>query len=281
MNLAKFSPLRRQAGTRRSSWLALLLLTFLPTALPAVEEGPRGGLSFSLANAELLNVGEDQFFCFDVLAASPDPDQRLGTGIVLLNYNPQVFGVNVAGGGNAVVTAGTLITTTPFPFYNLIINDNSPTRLAVTWEYLFTSGLGSPLPQTPQQLLNIRLRLQERGLYSGLSFQPDLMQGQQYLDDNATLFAPVNCGPDLDLMVPATPANVALSESGGELQLSWDAQPGCAYRVYACEDPAARNWQLAAEGLTTAAWTCAATAAAKFYRVTAVGLAGPATRSEQ
>lgn len=183
--------------------LALILAAALLVLAPLRLFG--GGIEFSLDNAALVKLGGWDYLSIDVLASSPQPNQRLGTGIVQLNYDPQAFGYHVKTAGNVIVSRGELLTTSPFPFYNLIPNDNAPSRLALTFEYLFTPGGGSLLGSQPQRLLNLKLKVAELGHYSGLSFQAPLMQNQQYLDDNATLFSPVLATDAENVMLPPTP----------------------------------------------------------------------------
>lgn len=264
---------RRFAALKtKSTALALILAAALLVLAPLRLFG--GGIEFYLDNAALVEVGEYDYLSIDVLASSPQAGQRLGTGIVQLNYDPQAFGYNVKTSGNLILGRGELLTTSPFPFYNLIPNDNSPTRLAVTFEYLFTPGGGSLLGSQPQRLLNLKIKVAELGHYSGLSFQPPLMSNQQYLDDNATLFSPVVATDTANLMLPPQPQGLTLSASGGELVLAWETWPGCTYNVYSADRPDPAAWQTEAEGIAGPSWAAPPSAQRRFFRVVALGNQG-------
>lgn len=250
-----------------------VLIMILPLQAQT-KPGHRGGIVFNFANTDLVQIGGSQYLSLDVLVGSSDANQRLGTGIVLINYNPQVFGSSVKANGNVIVTAGSLIAASPFPFYNLIVNDNSPTRLAVTFEYLFAAGYGSQLAGTPQQLVNIKFRLQNVGFGTGFSFQANLMQNQQYMDNNVTLFYPVVASDTENVMLPAQPANLCLTIIGGVVYLTWNQIDGCVYTVYSASDPLAEVWQVEASGLSESAWSTGSVAMRKFYRIVATGLPG-------
>lgn len=253
--------------------LFFVLLAMLPCGLLLARQGTlfRGGIVFSLANAELIEWDGESYFSLDVMASSPDSDQRLGTGIILLNYNPEVFGYNVRTNNNVIVTQGDLVHGVPFSFYYLIINDNTCSRLAVTYEYLYSAGQGGLLASTPQQLVNIKLRVLSTGHNAGMSFQQNMMANQQYWDDNATLFDPVMATDTENSLIPPRPQNLILIQSGDDISLQWDQISGCSYSVHSSVDPMSDNWLLEASGLTEPAWGQAMANDRKFFRVTATG----------
>ena len=230
----------------------------------------QGTIEFTLS-PEVIRVNGESFLSLDILASSPDPNQRIGSGMVQLNYNPALFGENVKSSGNVAVTHGSLINAFPFPYYNLIMNDNSPSRLAITFEYLMPAGLGGLLTSTPQQLLNVSLRLLDTGFPCGFSFQQNLMVNQQYLDDNHTRFAQVLATDTDNTLIPSQPAGLCLSLQGNNLQLNWQEANGCTYSVYSAQDPNAEDWQMEASGLTDPFWSIPIQSNRMFFRVTASG----------
>lgn len=254
--------------------ILLLLVLLIPAQrlLAQSEPGSRGGIEFVFANSDLVTINGNRYLSLDVMVSSPDANQRMGTGVVFVNYNPQIFGYSVRTNGNAMVTTGTLLATSPFPFYNLIVNDNTPTRLAVTYEYLFTSGYGSLLSNNPQQLLNLKLHVQDTGFFTDINFQSSLMQNQQYMDNNATLFNPVVTTDSLNEMVPPQPGNLYLTIIGDAVQLTWQQINGCVYTVYSAADPLAAAWLIEASELSEPAWNTGFAASRKFYRITATGV---------
>lgn len=252
--------------------LAILCFCLFPIASSGQQLSPdRGGIEFTLENASLVSIESEQYLSLDVMAGSPDPNLRLGTGIVLLNYNPQTFGENVRQNNNVSVNHGELITTSPFPLYNLIINDNSPSRLAVTFEYLYTPGGGGLLGTEPQSVLNILLKVLSPGFPAGISFQESMMINEQYMDDNDTLFDPVVAVDSENSVIPFQPSGLVLTQAGNLMNLIWQDLPNCTYSVYGTDDPGSGSWQLLVDGLAQPSWDLSPAADRLFFRVTAVG----------
>ena len=260
-------------GKLLSIGLIAILFSVPRFAFSQVEQPVRGGIEFTFGDASLISIGDSRYLDFDILASCTESNQRLGTGIVFVNYNTAAFGSNLKTNGNLILTAGSLIATSPFPFYNLITNDNSTNRLAVTYEYLFSEGYGSLLTTTPQQLLNLKIRVQQFGTYSGFSFQQSLMQNQQYMDNNSTLFTPVLAGDTEDVLIPQQPRELSLEVFDGEVNLTWEQLSACVYSVYSADDLSG-DWQLEASGLPAPSWNCLDSGAKKFFRVTASGFPG-------
>jgi hypothetical protein len=269
----------RSIGARLSKPIVLVLilssLVCLPATLNGLETNPaRGGIEFTFDNADLVIVGNSHYLSIDVMVSSPEQNQRLGTGIVFVNYNPAVFGTNVRANNNIVVSRGSLITTNPFPFYNVIVNDNSASRVAVTFEYTVMPGYGGLLSQTTQCLLNLKFKVINTGHHAGIDFQQSMMAGEQYMDDNATLFNLVVATDFEDSLIPSQPTNIALAIIGNIGSVTWDRLLECTYSVYSADLPGIDNWQLEATGLTEPVWNYAIQGTRRFFRVIAVGNMG-------
>ncbi len=251
-----------------------VLLLLSPAAFASAGGETRSGIEFTFANPTLVQQDGTPWLSLDVMASGQSAGQRIGTGIAYLNYNPQVFGQNVSLNDNAIIERDELLLTAPFPFYNLILNDNTPSRLAVTFEYLYSPGSGGLLESVPRSLLNVRLRILNPCFAAGISFQQDLMQGEQYLDDNATLFDPVVAADEENDVVPATPEALQISMDGGILSLSWQECAGCFYTVFSADDPNSGYWQPESGSLFVPYWESGGDWQRKFFRVTATGLPG-------
>lgn len=232
----------------------------------------RGGIQYHLANAEVVDIAGESFFEFDVLASGSQASQRLGTGILLINYNPAVFGNNLQSAGNITITRGSLLVTQPIAFYGLIVNDNSANRVAITFEYLFTAGWGNILSAAPQTLVHVRMKVRHFGGDTGISFAQSLMAGQQYTDDNSTLFYPVLAEDTANIYLPLAPADITICAQNGILSLGWQAQPNCEYTVYSASSLALNDWMVEASGLLQPGWQTAMATPSRFYRVTASGI---------
>lgn len=249
--------------------LALLLLVFSMSALFCSEQSMfRGGISYSLSEPTVVYIDSQPYLSLDITAAATSRDDELGTGIILLGYNPASFGENIFSNNNVLVAKGDILVTAPNPLYDLILNDYDEDCLAVTFEYTATDGSGNTLTTNPQQLLNVKVKILNFGQVSGLSFFPALMQEQQYEDDNITLLNPV-LAADADFgYIAARPVNLVINRVNGNLTLSWDEIPGFSYNVYSAENPVMENWQLTASGLSQPWWVIAEPDFHRFYYVT-------------
>lgn len=232
----------------------------------------RGGIEFSFANTQITTIASDMYYSFDIqaVALGTGTNPRLGTGMVLINYNPTVFGEWVKTSNNVIITKGILLSTSPFPFYSIIANDNQASRLAVTFEYLVSAGWGNILEFSPVQLLNIKLKVNAAG-NAGLSFAQSQMTGEQYQDDNATVLNPVIATDTENSFIstsPTSPVNLTLSTTNNIVTLSWQNVPGCTYNIYSAGNPESAVWQTEAIGITQPFWSNPIQAAKKFYRVT-------------
>lgn len=247
--------------------LAIMGLLMLTIGLSATTE--RGGLSFSFGDISIVRIGADYYAGFDVYVTGTNNTDRLGTGIILVNYNPAVFGESVNQYHNVIVTPGEILSSSLYPLYGLIVNDNQANRLAVTFEYLLVSGWGNRVSTTPKTLVNIKLRIQNYGTGAGLGFAPGLMYNQQYMDDNATLFSPVTATDTDNSVIPIAPTNLAINKTGTSLRLTWQALAGYTYTIYSATDPIHGNWLPVATGLSGGSWTISSPPMRNFYRITA------------
>ena len=149
------------------------------------------GITFTFANGEITAGGTNGYYEFDVMANASVTGTKIGTGIVYINYSTAGFGENIYGNGNVIVTKGTLTSNSGAPLYLLLPNDNTSSRFAVTFEYTSEAGWGNDLPTTPSDLIHVKIEIADPAETSDLSFQQSLMMGNQFYDDNATIYAPV------------------------------------------------------------------------------------------
>jgi len=253
-------------------FLLLSIFLILPIIGSSTNILDRGGIEFTLNNSQLVRKSGNLYLSVDIMVNSLNVNSRLGTGIVLLNYNSQSFGNYVRTAGNLIVSRGELLTSNTFPVYYLYIQDNAPNRLAVTFEYTASVGNGSLLTSIPQRLLNIKLKVQSTGYPAGLSFQSDLMANEQYQDDNNTLLSPVIAIDTDNSILPAVPSNIILTVGSPFFTLSWQQCPGCTYSVYSSSNPYNDSWQLEVSNLTQPSWNFIPDSSVKFYQVIASGI---------
>lgn len=249
--------------------LFLLLMVFSTSALFCSDQSmSRGGIAYSLSEPTVVYIDSQPYLNFDITAAATSRDDELGTGIILLSYNPASFGENIFVNNNVLVTKGDLLVTAPNPLYDLIVNDYDEDCLAVTFEYTSINGSGNTLTTNPQQLLNVKVKILSFGQLAGLGLFLSLMQEQQYEDDNVTLLNPVTAAEANYGYIAARPVNLVINRVNGNLTLSWDEIPGFSYNVYSAEYPVMDNWQLTASGLSQPWWVIAEPDIHRFYYVT-------------
>jgi hypothetical protein len=253
----------------RISFLGMASLLFLYAWASPVLGTNRGGIEFAFSDARVVRIGSSDYLDFDIMARGTNTTDRLGTGIVLINYNPAVFGYRVVNNNNLIVTRGILLPISPVNRYNLYQMDNLSSRLAVTYEYFSQPGNGSILSPDFQQLLNLKIKIQNFGLGAGLAFHSTGMSQQQYLDDNATLFSPVVSIGTITELIPPTPQISSITVQNSNLTLSWQAIPGCVYSVFSAFMPDSAEWLTEADALTEGTWTCPLATEKRFYHVTA------------
>jgi hypothetical protein len=229
----------------------------------------RNGIEFSLSGLT-IESGTESYLNFDVLVKGSAETYRIGTGIILLSYNPATFGSSVVASNNVIILPGEILTTDPVPVYRLALKDYSPGCLAVTFEYIYLAGFGNLLTDSFQQLLNIKLKITAFGNATGLSLRQTEMNLQQYKDDNSTLFSPVSVSGADNGFLTQTPLNPVLTEQNGVLTLSWQPVSGCVYNVYSSDFPKGGIWQLEALRLTQPLWQDFSPGQYRFYRLTSI-----------
>lgn len=248
------------------SVLLIALMLFMPLLMSATE---RGGLEFSFANTHVQKSGGDSYLCFDVMIRGNNPGDRLGTGIVLINYSSAVFGYRVKQQSNLIVSKGTLLSGNPTSYYNLYIADSLPTRIGLTYEYYMQPGSGSLVPAEFTQLINVKMKIQNINLPAGISFYSNGMSMQQYLDDNVTVFNPINTAATIAEIIPGSPDISSISQQNDHITITWQPFPNCNYNVFSAASPNSDIWINEAENISNNYWTGLQSPDKRFYIVTA------------
>jgi len=238
------------------------------SATNAIDPDP-AGLDFLLAHPAIEEIGEDSYLSFELQLSADESDMRLGTGIILLEYDTAAFGSYVNDNSTVMATKGGLLTDGVFSAYNLIINDYAEDCLAITHEYWGNQDAGSLLLPSFQSLLRLSLPITAFEHFAGLEMLQPLMQDQQYRDDNSSLWNPVSTHPISSLYLPCAPTGLSLEAAEGNLQLSWDAMAERVYNIYSAASPDSEDWQLEASNLSTSSWAIPISHSSRFYRVKA------------
>jgi hypothetical protein len=172
---------------KKTLLFSLIMVFFYTTAAFGGIEGV--GITFIFANGEITGAGSE-YYEFDIMVNADEEGTKIGISVVYINYNTVGFGPSVVNGGNITVTEGTLISE-PFP-YALKITDNTSSKVSIGVIYtdIFDPESGADLPTTPIQLVHVKMKILDPKETAGLSFDEDLMIGNE-LQSDATLYDPV------------------------------------------------------------------------------------------
>ncbi|MGC9362403.1 MAG: hypothetical protein ACP5F3_05675, partial [Candidatus Syntrophosphaera sp.] len=231
------------------------------------RDNARGGITCHLGNPLLQTEGDDVYFSLDVMVSADLAGERMGTGIILLEYNPDVFGNSLINANGLTVSAGELLADGYLDSFNILCKDHQEDILAITFEYTGSGTEGPLLTAYPVCLLELSFRINELSGISGVDFCEDLMQGQQFMADNSTLFDPVGFDNLEYDYLPSPPQDLEIICQDGTINLSWAPVPGCQYNVYSSADPMTGAWTLEAGGLQDPAWTDISQQGMRFYKV--------------
>jgi len=158
-------------------------------------------VSFSLTNQQDVVEGADTYYEVDVLIGSQTAAGTftMGSGQIYLNYNRAAFGENVVGAGNLEI----IYEESPYLLNTMdnavgvirvyrapILNDNTASRLSVSWQQDRGAGcIATMVTDTPQALFKIRLKYATVGESPDLCFETDdLFIGQTF-----TACGPFDC----------------------------------------------------------------------------------------
>jgi len=186
----------------------------------AVEPKDDVGIVFTFANGEVTTCGDTSFYEFDVMAEADAPGTYFGSGMVYINYNTDGFGEYISTSNNIILTKGALIQgelTPGLPLYNIVNTvDNTSYRVAITTDYNYSSSplLANPLPITPTQYLHIKITVSDSSQNAGLSFEQNLMEGQQYQSDDTTAYSPVIAIDTDNSSLPVIYSNISTQRYG-------------------------------------------------------------------
>lgn len=139
---------------------------------------------------------------FAILVSSDTSPVRLGTALVLLNYDRDAFGQRIAGDGRVSVATGDGFPCCSFtPYTALSVADNADSRLAITLIYSPTGpvGFGTELKTESQLLFRLSIAIEDTSRDTSIGFDASGMDGQSIQDDNATTFTTVETGADLNV----------------------------------------------------------------------------------
>lgn len=147
-------------------------------------------ITFTFANG-MITGASPTYYEFDVMAYADNDTTRLGDTQVYINYNILGFGSSINTNSKITVEKGTLLLG---DFYETpVINDNTSSKVSIGLLYMLPGSphLANLLPDTPTQLIHIKIEIYNSNETAGLSFDNGLMNGNQYESNNGTKYDPV------------------------------------------------------------------------------------------
>lgn len=199
----------------RSLFAVMMGLVLL---LGAVESGAQT-LTFSMQNGQVIAGPKYQF---EVWVKSNDGASKMGSALVYVNYNTAGFGTSVVTNAKVVVTKNA--TAFGATYGQNASNDNTASRFAFSWTYTGGAGSGVVVPSTGNGVLafTVTIDIANTAVASNLSFETGLMDGENYLDDEATTWTVASAGGLNDpLPIQLSSFTAAVQQGGGAVQLKW------------------------------------------------------------
>ena len=156
-------------------------------------------LTFTLKNGQIISGPK---FQYEVWIKSSDGASRMGSIIVYNNYNPAGFGTNVVANGRVAVTKNDALFGATYSVNPS--NDNAASRFGYSWTYLGGTGNGMLLPSGGDGVLafTVQINIMSVSSMCGLSFEYPLMDGEQFKDDEWTLWPVVDATSMIEMPLP-------------------------------------------------------------------------------
>ena len=200
-----------------------LIYLLLGLTLAATTSTLGQSITFTFANRTITGTSP-KFLEFDVLVAGGTGGTKLGDTQVYINYNTSGFGSSIQANGKITVTKGTHIsgasyTNSPQPTPQVL--DNTSSRVSIQVSYTGGAGNGASLPTSPTQLLHVKIEISNQAQTAGLSFAQSLMAGQQYQDDNSTVYSPVTASDTDDGALPVELSSFSANVNSNNVSLNW------------------------------------------------------------
>jgi hypothetical protein len=180
-------------------------------------EGVDSPITFNLANSELVETDSGRVFAFDIQATATEGESRLGDTQIYLDYDTTAFGQNLSASRRISVDKGALLQGQESSFtdaYELVnIADNTSSKVSIVHEYKFPDeeNQGAVVSATPKRLMRVYIDTDDNTPDSSLNLDQELMQGNQFQSDNATVYDPVRISDT----PPVEPVSVSLPDASG------------------------------------------------------------------
>ena len=202
---------------RKTMLFSLIMVLFYSTAVFGATS-----ITFTFANGQITGT-DPTYYEFDVMAAAGTSGTRIGDSMAYINYNTAGFGSSVKVNSKITVTAGTL---TQGGLYSLQVNDNNPSRVAITAVYAqpLQPDSANELPTTPTQWVHVKIEIADTSKAAGLSFEQSSMTDNEYKSDNSTKYSPVSAVDTDDTSLPVELSSFTAIDSIDGVNLEWTTQ---------------------------------------------------------
>jgi Secretion system C-terminal sorting domain len=231
-----------------SLFIILFMIAFSASRLIAQDVG----IEFTFANPVISNVAGVNYLDFDIMAQAT-ANSQFKIAQLYINYNTAAFGTSIVTSGNVTITKGTgsiiadkllgIFLSEDYALGQYVIqrSDNTPAILVISNLFSYSTygtyvgnygyELSNTLGTTPVRYVHVRIRIQDIGQSSGISFNTSINQWdvQDYyyttpFTDDQILYAPVIENSTLDLPLPVELTIFTAKASGNEVQLNWETK---------------------------------------------------------
>lgn len=205
----------------RAARVASVVLFVTAMAISA-DAGTDTSISFAFVNSSITAGGGN--YEVDVSIAAGENGTKIGDCMVYINYSTAGFGSFLFAKNKIVVTKGVLIQGDKegADLYSIIVADNTSSRVAITVEYNFSSmpGWANNLLVSQAVLLHIKIDIADSSKTSGLSFQQNLMDNNQYQSDY-NKYNPVKTGDGDDASLPVSLSVFTANTENNSIIVKW------------------------------------------------------------
>ncbi|MFC1569885.1 T9SS type A sorting domain-containing protein [bacterium] len=183
-------------------------------------------ITFTFANSQITG-SSPKYFEFDVMVHADESGTAYNLGMAYINYNTDAFGPSVKTNGKIIVTRGSYWN--PFPF--TVVNDNQPSMVAITLDFMYSDVLINTLPTSPVVYCHVKLEILDASENSNIHFQQSLMVGQQFKADH-TQYSPVIANDTEDVPLPVNMTSYYIEQTDNYLIVNWEVESELALLGY-------------------------------------------------
>jgi len=212
----------------------LLLMMLIPLYLTG-QTYNSVDITFTFDNGQITTDGTNNFYEFDIMINGSDVGTNFSFLQVFMSYNSDAFGESVLTNNNLTFSLGSL----PLAG-NYSVNQNDNASNIVSLGLFWNWNNSVPLPTTPGQLFHVKMKIADRNQSTGLAFNYDLMNLNQF-DDQFNWYRSMIVTDTLDETLPVELSSFSATLNNVNLvTLQWITQSETnvsGYHIFRSNDP--------------------------------------------